>query len=109
MFYYFFFFKQKTAYEIRPCDWSSDVCSSDLSEGGATAATRRLPAARFNVKKTKGLWKPSWCSSNPKKLPPVIHTARDDLTRLTIISLAVYFLIVKHAERTIWIPSNRGH
>src|SRR5213596_4028339 len=26
-----FFFKQKTAYEIRPCDWSSDVCSSDLS------------------------------------------------------------------------------
>src|SRR5213596_2360704 len=30
MFLYFFFFKQKTAYEIRPCDWSSDVCSSDL-------------------------------------------------------------------------------
>src|ERR1043165_1450991 len=26
----FFFFKQKTAYEIRPRDWSSDVCSSDL-------------------------------------------------------------------------------
>ena len=26
----FFFFKQKTAYEIRNCDWSSDVCSSDL-------------------------------------------------------------------------------
>ena len=25
-----FFFKQKTAYEIRNCDWSSDVCSSDL-------------------------------------------------------------------------------
>ena len=26
----FFFFKQKTAYEIKECDWSSDVCSSDL-------------------------------------------------------------------------------
>src|ERR1043165_755375 len=25
-------FKQKTAYEIRPRDWSSDVCSSDLGE-----------------------------------------------------------------------------
>ena len=25
-----FFFKQKTAYEILTCDWSSDVCSSDL-------------------------------------------------------------------------------
>ena len=28
--YYVFFFKQKTAYEIKECDWSSDVCSSDL-------------------------------------------------------------------------------
>ena len=27
---YIFFFKQKTAYEISPRDWSSDVCSSDL-------------------------------------------------------------------------------
>src|SRR3546814_4690157 len=26
----FFFFKQKTAYEMRTSDWSSDVCSSDL-------------------------------------------------------------------------------
>src|SRR3546814_3929234 len=38
----FFFFKQKTAYEMRISDWSSDVCSSDLMErfdgyyGGAT-------------------------------------------------------------------------
>src|SRR3546814_8452672 len=28
----FFFFKQKTAYEMRSSDWSSDVCSSDLAE-----------------------------------------------------------------------------
>ena len=27
-----FFFKQKTAYEIYQCDWSSDVCSSDLNK-----------------------------------------------------------------------------
>src|SRR3546814_8265080 len=27
----FFFFKQKTAYEMRISDWSSDVCSSDLA------------------------------------------------------------------------------
>src|SRR3546814_19593751 len=32
----FFFFKQKTAYEMRISDWSSDVCSSDLT---ATANT----------------------------------------------------------------------
>src|SRR5881398_4056485 len=33
IFYFlFFFFKQKTAYEMLSCDWSSDVCSSDLVE-----------------------------------------------------------------------------
>src|SRR3546814_10516015 len=32
--YGFFFFKQKTAYEMRISDWSSDVCSSDLAMGG---------------------------------------------------------------------------
>src|SRR3546814_1215634 len=32
---FFFFFKQKTAYEMRISDWSSDVCSSDLPEAPA--------------------------------------------------------------------------
>src|SRR3546814_3945996 len=32
--YIFFFFKQKTAYEMRISDWSSDVCSSDLDRQG---------------------------------------------------------------------------
>src|SRR3546814_3568685 len=32
-FVYFFFFKQKTAYEVRISVWSSDVCSSDLRRG----------------------------------------------------------------------------
>src|SRR3546814_5396569 len=41
---YFFFFKQKTAYEIRISDWSSDVCSSDLTDfEAALAAVSRLP------------------------------------------------------------------
>src|SRR3546814_2095640 len=31
----FFFFKQKTAYEMRISDWSSDVCSSDLNYSGS--------------------------------------------------------------------------
>src|SRR3546814_20035569 len=30
--HFFFFFKQKTAYEMRISDWSSDVCSSDLRQ-----------------------------------------------------------------------------
>src|SRR3546814_2896451 len=36
LFYCFFFFKQKTAYEMRISDWSSDVCSSDLRSGELT-------------------------------------------------------------------------
>src|SRR3546814_18839538 len=35
---FFFFFKQKTAYEMRISDWSSDVCSSDLNPAAVAAA-----------------------------------------------------------------------
>src|SRR3546814_14256930 len=38
VFSYFFFFKQKTAYEMRISDWSSDVCSSDLNLDPARGA-----------------------------------------------------------------------
>src|SRR3546814_9166243 len=37
LFLFFFFFKQKTAYEMRISDWSSDVCSSDLAPAKAAA------------------------------------------------------------------------
>src|SRR3546814_2555225 len=40
----FFFFKQKTAYEMRISDWSSDVCSSDLSAAPRAATPRLIPA-----------------------------------------------------------------
>src|SRR3546814_5514637 len=43
--FFFFFFKQKTAYEMRISDWSSDVCSSDLpDDSGAWAARARATA-----------------------------------------------------------------
>src|SRR3546814_1520377 len=42
VFFFVFFFKQKTAYEMRISDWSSDVCSSDLElvegDGGIRVA-----------------------------------------------------------------------
>src|SRR3546814_5228444 len=40
VFVFFFFFKQKTAYEMRISDWSSDVCSSDLRDGWAQVHPR---------------------------------------------------------------------
>src|SRR3546814_2020830 len=41
----FCFFKQKTAYEMRISDWSSDVCPSDLCGARGEASARRLPFA----------------------------------------------------------------
>src|SRR3546814_3809156 len=38
-FLFFFFFKQKTAYEMRISDWSSDVCSSDLRQEAEQQST----------------------------------------------------------------------
>src|SRR3546814_3952765 len=42
----FFFFKQKTAYEMRISDWSSDVCSSDLQGERAHRGAHRGLLAR---------------------------------------------------------------
>src|SRR3546814_8354441 len=44
---YVFFFKQKTAYEMRISDWSSDVCSSDLWLRHRRSGGAHLP--RYNV------------------------------------------------------------
>src|SRR3546814_4006686 len=53
----FFFFKQKTAYELRISDWSSDVCSSDLDEIGIKqhARHRRLDATTLGQAKIAAL------------------------------------------------------
>src|SRR5213075_3605922 len=42
IFVFFFFFKQKTAYEITRRDWSSDVCSSDLAGQARRQHERRV-------------------------------------------------------------------
>src|SRR3546814_5957779 len=49
-----FFFKQKTAYEMRISDWSSDVCSSDLRAGSAGA--RPGPLRRAGRSRAAGRW-----------------------------------------------------
>src|SRR3546814_4451052 len=64
--YYFFFFKQKTAYEMRISDWSSDVCSSDLyvptvpllglSFGGVSPTNVKNIAIEFDPQNHKELY-----------------------------------------------------
>src|SRR3546814_16774918 len=46
---FFFFFKQKTAYEMRISDWSSDVCSSDLD------LKIRVPVSPLSISMFKAL------------------------------------------------------
>src|SRR3546814_2167509 len=47
---FFFFFKQKTAYEMRISDWSSDVCSSDLF------FFRPLPYSSCRIPRKSDIW-----------------------------------------------------
>src|SRR3546814_2831028 len=47
IFVFIFFFKQKTAYEMRISDWSSDVCSSDLSYTYFTWRTTKTELAEY--------------------------------------------------------------
>src|SRR3546814_16200933 len=54
----FFFFKQKTAYEMRISDWSSDVCSSDLPKHSAWSATNY--AARIFTTPVAWAWQTPW-------------------------------------------------
>src|SRR3546814_6594313 len=62
-FFFVFFFKQKTAYEMRISDWSSDVCSSDLSGKDAHAFLDRVYANRM-PKRDGGVVLAHWLNEN---------------------------------------------
>src|SRR3546814_16226053 len=52
---FFVFFKQKTAYELRISDWSSDVCSSDLGSDWDCTLEGGGYALRLGLRQVKGL------------------------------------------------------
>src|SRR3546814_1789046 len=56
-----FFFKQKTAYEMRISDWSSDVCSSDLVPSELARGPDRADGsvADLTTKQLEALWTPA--------------------------------------------------
>src|SRR3546814_11308663 len=51
---FFFFFKQKTAYEMRISDWSSDVCSSDLPVDADGNVTNNTLAGAYDLQLPTG-------------------------------------------------------
>src|SRR3546814_6924231 len=54
VFVFFFFFKQKTAYEMRISDWSSDVCSSDLPADALGEGPRRGAVRELRIPQDQG-------------------------------------------------------
>src|SRR3546814_5563739 len=78
-----FFVKQKTAYEMRISDWSSDVCSSDLSASDVSAAARLFTATPARIS-TVGL------ALRPASRRSEEHTS--ELQSLMRISYAVFCL-----------------
>src|SRR3546814_1282934 len=89
---FFFFFKQKTAYELRISDWSSDVCSSDLEIcvvlthldccGRGFDAQSHVDEVRVVLKRWVGDWvveMPVWCinSLNPDDCTPPLNRSEE--------------------------------
>src|SRR3546814_3391683 len=97
VFMYVFFFKQKTAYEMRISDWSSDVCSSDLLRAAghpadayrldrsmsAAPCSRPMRSARYARISSScsspgsGRSSPQSCATMPIASSPVGSTRRD--------------------------------
>src|SRR3546814_2899718 len=67
----FFFFKQKTAYEMRISDWSSDVCSSDLW------GPSRCTSARTGAMSTRGARSGSCSRHIVRSRRPMVSTDGD--------------------------------
>src|SRR3546814_20339379 len=76
----FFFFKQKTAYDMRISDWSSDVCSSDLAatcpRGGSQAP--RLPCIRRTETMLDDDLKPQLAAYLERLVGPIVLVASVD-------------------------------
>src|SRR3546814_7097801 len=66
-----FFFKQKTAYEMRISDWSSDVCSSDLYDGFVVDKV-----ARYGVRQRARLLADAGIIRNRLKVDSAIENAK---------------------------------
>src|SRR3546814_6072042 len=80
----FFFFKQKTAYEMRISDWSSDVCSSDLRSFPKRWARPAVLNAWMDPKDKPGAYNP--CGVSPDPLAPATLAGRDSTHQLPAIS-----------------------
>src|SRR3546814_16525724 len=110
----FFFCKQKTAYEMRISDWSSDVCSSDLAmtdlngelirlieqnhreDGSVATAIPRLHLVRFSrpTERIHGFYEPAFCIVAQGRKRAILGDR-------IVESDGCHFLVVLCAERRV--------
>src|SRR3546814_5049977 len=104
-----FFFKQKTAYEMRISDWSSDVCSSDLpAHSSAWTGWKSTPdcGSRGGPAGLPLAARPEACRIRRSRFPNSIHRQRrseehtSELQSLMRISYAVFCLKKKTTHTT---------
>ena len=83
----FFFFKQKTAYEIYQCDWSSDVCSSDLEKVGLRSLYRKYRADKPHIELDPN-WNPALAkqiADNEKILEQRMERAWNNIKEANVV------------------------
>src|SRR3546814_12882231 len=97
-FFLFFFFKQKTAYEMRISDWSSDVCSSDLLDA---VDFRKFDIAEAQVRRARRAY-----FANISYLDEKIGRLLDVLRRCRLDEDTVVIFCADHGdmlgERGLW-------
>src|SRR3546814_16250944 len=78
VYFFFFFFKHKTAYEMRISDWSSDVCSSDLRRARLQPGLQ--PAVRVHLVRHL----PAAAAGQPPR--PGDHRRREEVRRTIAVT-----------------------
>src|SRR3546814_11289409 len=108
VYWFFFFFKQKTAYEMRISDWSSDVCSSDLTS--YPSIWRETPSGHWSV--VTKTWMQSFCGSllpAPAATPATPVTCSNWCRCRSTTSLKLGLVIMAHPAMTIVFQGRRRH
>src|SRR3546814_4474255 len=93
-----FFFKQKTAYEMRSSDWSSDVCSSDL------VPTTESKGKAIRVRVIAGIL---WFLAIGAQVGAIILLFRPPINMTWIIILIAIDLLLVIIGSVLWKKSNR--